>query len=259
MKAIFIMTLMIFLSSCMSSPKIIKDIGYKTISTQTLNLDLYAPKNPGPHPVVFTVHGGSWKGGDRWHMNSIAKKLAKEGFAVVNISYRFAPSFHYPAPIEDLTDAVLWAKEHEKEYNLDFSRINFWGYSAGSQISTLTALNLSSKYSVKAIINGAGPLNFELYPGDKVIAEYLGSSDIKSFSNASPINHITKNTPPVFSYHSTNDHIVDIRHAKTFHEKLSSLNIENKIHEVPVLGHIMTFLFSAESVDLSIDFLKKHN
>jgi acetyl esterase/lipase len=247
------------LTAACARPNKFMNVTYKEVNGDKLKLDVRVPEGDGPFPVVFTVHGGSWQGGSRKHMTNIAYKLAKEGFAVINISYRLGPESHYPAPIEDLTDALKWAKDHEAQYHLDFTKVNFWGYSAGSQVAALTALKLSEVYPIKAIINGAGPLNFELYPNDKTILKYLGSNNLEALQTASVYYNLSKHTPPIFSYHSTNDQIVDIRHSETLHEKLTTLGVENKLHKVPLLGHILTFLFSCESIDLAAQFLKIHN
>lgn len=258
MKIIFFSFL--FLLSCVPSLQEKKTFTYFKEKQVALELDLVLP-NEGikPYPVVFLVHGGSWKRGSKSHMNNIANKLVKEGFAVINMCYRLAPQFHFPAPIEDVQKVLEWTKNHAQKYNLDLNRLNFWGYSAGSQISTYAALKFSNEYSIKAIINGAGPMNLSLFPKDPNILNYLGTKDPNVFTEASPISLLTKDSPPVFSYHSPSDSIVDFKHAKQFHARLEELKVENYLHEVPFLGHVLTFLCSKESIQKSILFLKIHN
>ena len=225
-----------------------------------LQADIWLPEEKAnSYPVVITVHGESWNSGNRASMNSIAKAITRQGFAVVNISYRLTPDSLYPSQIEDVKTLLLYLSENAKVYYLDLTRINFWGYSAGSQIATLAALKLSKSYPIKAIINGAGPMDLNLYPDDPVIKEYLGTDSPAKFREASPINYINQNSPPVFTYHSTNDQVVNFNNAILFHHKLNLYNIPNEIHEVPILGHSMTFLLSKTSVNLAIDFLKKYN
>src|SRR3954470_5711226 len=53
-------------------------------------LDVYAPKGPGPYPVVVFVHGGGWVLGDRQQPGGnypqLGRRLAGEGIVAMVIS-----------------------------------------------------------------------------------------------------------------------------------------------------------------------------
>ena len=59
--------------------------------------------------------------------------LVKRGFAVVNYTYRLAPEYQYPAPLEDTNRVVTWVMEHAGEYDLDTENVFMVGDSAGAQ------------------------------------------------------------------------------------------------------------------------------
>src|SRR5262245_50414260 len=67
-----------------------------------LQADIYSPQGAGPFPAVVTIHGGGWTGRTRDDMNSIAEALAKRGYVVMNVSYRLAPAWHFPAQLNDV-------------------------------------------------------------------------------------------------------------------------------------------------------------
>src|ERR1700694_6009654 len=51
--------------------------------------ELHLPAGPGPHPVVVTIHGGSWATGvSKPVMRALAGDLTLRGYAVWNIEYR---------------------------------------------------------------------------------------------------------------------------------------------------------------------------
>ena len=80
-------------SKSMADFTVVQDITYSTADwLQALAADLYLPKQSSAAadtmPVVLMVHGGSWSGRDRSDMNSISKKLARQGYAV------FKPQVH---------------------------------------------------------------------------------------------------------------------------------------------------------------------
>lgn len=247
----------LFLIGC-ASVKPVKTFHYVTENNVTLEADLYLPTaSPSSYPVVILVHGGSWSSRDRSDMENIAEKLSYRGYAVINTEYRKLPEYTYPAPVKDIDYLLKWIKHHSPQYRLDIQRVNFWGYSAGSQISALAALT-TSEVKAKAIINGAGPMDFTLYPNDEKILNYLGGNS-SLLKEASPVFAVTPSSPPVFTYHSYNDKIVNYSHAKSFEKELNKNYVPNEIYNVPLLGHILTFLMSRKSINQSIDFLDKYN
>ena len=70
-------------------------------------LDVYRPRSGGTDslsklPVIISIHGGAWVYGDKDVYQFYGMSLAQHGFAVVNLSYRLAPEYKYPADIEDI-------------------------------------------------------------------------------------------------------------------------------------------------------------
>ena len=57
-------------------------------------LDVYRPGNAAGDklPVIIDVHGGAWVYGDKERYQYYCMNLAQMGFAVVNFTYRLAPS-----------------------------------------------------------------------------------------------------------------------------------------------------------------------
>ena len=73
---------------------------------QTLRADLYFPQRHGPLPIVIVIHGGGWTSRSRDDMTPISQDLAQRGYAVMNLDYRFAPKFTFPAQLDDLQQAL---------------------------------------------------------------------------------------------------------------------------------------------------------
>jgi acetyl esterase/lipase len=70
-----------------SSPIRTLTVSYGPHPSQTA--DVYLPRGSGPHPVVALLHGGLWHASkDREAMRPIARHLAREGYAVLNLEYR---------------------------------------------------------------------------------------------------------------------------------------------------------------------------
>jgi acetyl esterase/lipase len=92
-------------------------------------------------PVIVHIHGGGWLYGDRnSYYRYYAMELAKRGFAVLNINYRLAFDYPYPACIEDVMSVLSWIESNASEQHLDRSRVFLVGDSAGAHLSALAAL-----------------------------------------------------------------------------------------------------------------------
>ena len=195
--------------------------------------DLYRPQATGPAPAVLLVHGGGWTGKDgRWQMNSIATKLVKRGYVVLNVTYRLAPRWIYPAPVEDLQEAVKWLRAHSAENGIDPNRIATFGYSAGGYLAALTGLIEGPESShIRAIVAGGAPSDLSFYPGGDLVPQFLGGTRQEipqRFKEASPVNYVTTNSPPMFIYHGTGDRLGPPEHARAMIAALEKSHVHHE-------------------------------
>jgi len=224
--------------------------------------DLYRPRSSRPLPAVLLVHGGGWTGGDgRWQMNPIAGKLAKRGYVVLNVTYRLAPRWTYPAPVEDLQEAVKWVRAHAAENGIDPGRIATFGYSAGGYLAALTGLAEGPASSqIRAIVAGGAPSDLTFYAGGDLVPQFLGGTlqEIpQRFHDASPVNYVTTNSPPMFIYHGTGDCKVRPEHPLAMIAELEKRRVPHEIYWIEGRDHIAAFLWPEGSVDAAIDFLDR--
>lgn len=208
-------------------------------------LDVYRPKNmEGKRlPVIVSVHGGGWVYGDKERYQYYCMNLAQRGFAVVNFTYRLAPEYKFPSPLEDTNLVFTWVLSNAEEYGFDTSHIFAVGDSAGGHLLGLyTAICTNPKcakeYTFKtphgfvpiaiALNCGKYEISFE---GDltdeqtkQLMSDFLterGSS--KELELINVINHVTKNYPPTFLMTATEDFLKD--QAPILAAKLASCNV----------------------------------
>ncbi len=222
--------------------------------------DLYRPVGVDSAPAVLLIHGGGWTGSDgRWQMAPIAKKLVKRGYVVLNVTYRLAPRWIYPAPVDDLKQAVEWMRSHAQENGVDPQRIGVFGYSAGGYLAALTGFDETLK--IRAIVAGGAPSDLMLCPGGDLVPQFLGGTRQEipdRFREASPVNHITPQSPPVFIYHGGADKLVPPEHAWDFSAALEKKRVSHELFWIPHRDHIPAFLLPGRSVDLAVEFLDRH-
>jgi triacylglycerol lipase len=101
-------------------------------------LDIFMPQvTTSGRPVLIFVHGGAFIGGnkrlpDSPFYDNIMLWAVKNGFIGVNMTYRLAPQFPWPAGAEDVASAVQWVSKEIGERGGDPSRIYLMGHSAGA-------------------------------------------------------------------------------------------------------------------------------
>ncbi|QDT52213.1 Carboxylesterase NlhH [Caulifigura coniformis] len=99
-----------------------------------------------PAPLLFFVHGGGWRGGDRTSVASLLKPMLSAGISVVSVEYRFvqeAPEVEPPvkAPLHDAARALQFVRSKAAEWNIDKTRIAASGGSAGACTSLWLAFH----------------------------------------------------------------------------------------------------------------------
>lgn len=235
---------------------------------QALFADLYLPDRPSP-PVVLLVHGGGWERRSRDDMTWIAEELASHGFAVMNIDYRFAPEFTFPAQLHDLQLARSWLNRNADRYQLDASSVSGFGFSSGAHLVALLAVVASSDSDLNqpfggpatrlnAVVAGGLPADLTAFDSGPLLRQFLGGEqqDIPGvYRNASPITHITRESPPVFLFHGAMDALVPFSQAERFREALAAHNVDNELYTMHLRGHITSFLTAGAAVEEAIQFL----
>src|SRR6516225_10820788 len=193
-------------------------------------LDFYQAKSDKPAPVVFYIHGGGWRNGDK-KMNP--KPFLDKGISVVAINYRFVQHGveenivpPVKAPLEDAARALQFVRSKAAEWNIDKKRIGATGGSAGGCSSLWLAFHKDmadpkskdpiARESTRlycAAVNGA---QTSLDP--KVLREWMPNYTygahafglpnfqslidnrekvLKWIKEYSPIEHVSKDDPPI--------------------------------------------------------------
>lgn len=223
--------------------------------------DFFRPRTAQRVPAVVLVHGGGWTGKDgRWQMDPIARQLAGRGYAVLNVTYRLAPKYIYPSPVDDVREAVKWLQTHADERGIDPERIAMFGYSAGGYLAAMAGYTDSSG-KIRAVVAGGTPGNLALYPGGDLVPQFLGGTREaipERFHEASPVNYISENSPPTFVYHATGDKLVPLEHAWEMIHSLEEHDVPHETYWINGKDHIAAFLFPADAVNRAINFLDRY-
>lgn len=234
--------------------------------------DLWKPKSKKPTPLMVYIHGGGFVNGDKDKLSAnLLKRMLDNGIAVMAINYSLLPQHVYPQAYMDAARAVQFARANAKEWNIDKSKIGAFGSSAGGLTSLWLGfhddladpksadpvLRESTRLKVLAVWSaqttlvpeivgprvGAATLKHSFYTGRFFGLKQadMQTEKVKAMVvEASPLSHLTKDDPPVWSYYSVANKpqteettVSDAIHHPYFgvvlKEEMDKLKIENKL------------------------------
>jgi pectinesterase len=205
-----------------------RSISYCTIGERKLLLDVFYPsaKSKNKQAAIMIIHGGGWRSGNRTQHYPLAQRLADLGYVCFTPEYRLSTEALYPAAVYDLKSALRWIHANAKKYNVDTNKIAVLGFSAGGQLAALLGVtagnpkfegsdcNINASSSVKAIVDLDGTLSFvhpESGEGDdskrtSAATYWFGYSKKENpelWKEASPLNYVSRNTPPTLFINSS--------------------------------------------------------
>jgi acetyl esterase/lipase len=209
--------------------------------------ELHLPRGAGPHPVLVTVHGGSWATGvSKPVMRALAGELVRRGNAVWNIEYRrVGDGGGWPATLLDVAAAV----DHLRELPapLDLNSVTLYGHSAGGHL----ALWAASRSQLPAGAPGAGPLvraraavsaagvndlaqTYREAPGGAVGRLMGGGPDElpDRYALADPIALVPL-AIPVLLVHGSDDATVSVRRSRNYAEAARARGASVELVEIP--------------------------
>lgn len=129
--------------------------------------------NEGPNkspkrPVIFTIHGGGWKDGNKNNFDNYKPNFFNQlGCIYVSIDYRLSRPFgvtpensfvfdgsdnyaswdvnrvKHPKHIQDCANALKWVRDNIADYGGDKNKIVVMGHSAGAHLALLLCTNTS--------------------------------------------------------------------------------------------------------------------
>src|ERR1019366_5936823 len=98
-------------------------------------LDFWQAKSDQPTPVLVSIHGGGFVGGNKSVSPVLLKECLESGISVAAINYRYSTQAIAPAPFHDGARAVQFLRSKAKDWNIDSKRFAATGGSAGAGIS----------------------------------------------------------------------------------------------------------------------------
>ncbi|HEY8506483.1 MAG TPA: alpha/beta hydrolase [Gemmataceae bacterium] len=204
-------------------------------------LDLYLPRGVKGFPVLFFVHGGAWRSGDKRLYGMLGETFAGMGVGSVIINYRLSPKVRHPEHVKDVARAFAWTYRNIARYGGRPDRIFASGHSAGGHLVALLATDetyLKAEELTAEALRGVIPMSgvYSVLP-DALFQSVFGE-DRAARRKAFPINHVHNGLPPFLILYAEKDLLTIDKMSVQFYRKLCGAECRAKVMEVKDRNHI---------------------
>ena len=224
------------------------NVSYGTNSQQKMDVYLPATRSTTDTKVMIMIHGGAWNSGDKTDFNEYVDSLKKREptYAIFNINYRLANvSDLFPAQELDVRAAVDFIYNKRQEYKIS-DKFVLVGASAGAHLALLQGYKYSTPVKPKAIIDFFGPTDLvDMYnnPPNALVQPLLvavtGVTPTANtlYTQSSPINFISSQSPPTMILHGGTDIVVAPSQSVLLDTRLQTAGIIHQYFFYPTDGH----------------------
>lgn len=162
-----------------SGVRLLENIGYAQDNNDAHLLDIAYPDGVAETlPVIINIHGGGFSMNSKEKLYKYyAMRLAKCGFAVVNINYRLSIEAPFPAQLQDVFSVLKFIESYHSAFKLDINNVFLVGDSAGAYMAAMTECILTNpmlrkEYKVDTTVEVRGlGLNCGMYDFDTFLGK----------------------------------------------------------------------------------------
>jgi len=135
----------------LTSTSVFADSKYRLLADQPYaadplqKMDVYLPKTEVKSaPVIFMVHGGAWRVGDKSSRAVVKNKVnywVQQGFIFISVNYRLLPDADPITQKEDVAKALAFAQGKAPLWGGSADKFILMGHSAGAHLVSLLSVN----------------------------------------------------------------------------------------------------------------------
>ena len=222
-------------------------------STDQPLLTPYLPPDGTANGTVVVI----FPGGGYQHLSmqkegsDIANWLAGAGVTTFVVRYRLGPKYRHPTMLGDAQRAIRTVRTRAAEWNVDPRRLGVIGFSAGGHLASTTGTHFDAGNPTSADpierANARPDFMLLIYPvitmRDSIT--HAGSRRNLIGTDAPPElvrllsneTQVSRETPPTFLVHSTDDKVVPVENALLFYEALKRSAVPAEMHVFEHGGH----------------------
>ena len=210
------------------------------------------PEGRANGTAVVIFPGGSYQ-----HLSmekegsDVANWLAGTGVSAFVVRYRLGPSYHHPVMLGDAQRAIRIVRARATEWGVDGHRIGIIGFSAGGHLASTAGTHYDAGTAsnddpiervgsrpdfmllIYPVITMRAPIT---HRGSRL--NLLGESPAPELVQAlSNETQVTRDTPPTFLVHSTDDKTVPVENSLLLYRALREAAVPVEMHIFEYGGH----------------------
>lgn len=174
----------------------------------------------------------------------IAAWLNSYGITAFVLRYRLGPRYHHPVELGDAQRAIRWVRGHSADYGYDPHRIGIWGFSAGGHLASTASTHFDSgnPSSSDTVEQQSSRPDFSIlaYPVITMQEPYVHAGSRRALLGENPGPElekllsnelqVTKNTPPTFLFHTSDDNVVPVQNSILYYLALRAAGVPAEMH-----------------------------
>lgn len=211
-------------------------------------------------PPAGTANGAAvviFPGGGYQHLSmqkegsDIAHWLAGAGVTTFVVRYRLGPAYRHPTMLGDAQRAIRTVRARAAEWNVDPGRLGVIGFSAGGHLASTagTHFDAGNPSSADPIERASARPDFLLllYPVITMRDSITHAGSRRNLLGTDPApdlvtlmsneTQVSRQTPPTFLVHSTDDKAVPVENSLLFYEALKKNGVPAEMHVFEHGGH----------------------
>jgi len=253
-----------------TQPVAYPDFAFGTHNLQKMDIFLPGGRSVNTTKTMVVIHGGGWMDGDKSEMTYVVDSLKKRlpGYAFINLNYRLASdglSNFFPAQETDVKTAIESYLAKSVTYSVS-KDIVILGASAGAHLALLHGYKNDPGRHVKTVIDFFGPADLvaiwnEGFLPQLALMAVTGKTytqDPAIYTQSSPVNFITPQSPPTIVLQGGRDDIVLPEQSNLLIAKLNAKGVSNQLVLYPGEGHGFSTANNIDAMLKSIAFIAKY-
>lgn len=225
------------------------------VQTPTLEVFLPSKRSVTGKAVIICPGGGYGVLAYDWEGTETAKWFNSKGIAAFVLKYRLPNSksiqVSHEAPLQDAQRAIRLVRSQAEKWDVNPNKIGIIGFSAGGHLASTLGTQFDKKNSFEETviesISARPDFMMLVYPVVTMKTDYTHKGSRTNLLGKKPdeflINQysnelqVTKNTPPTFIIHSTDDSAVPVENSLNLYKALKDHKIMTEMHIYPGGGH----------------------
>lgn len=203
----------------------------ESVSRSSSLLTLYpvSETNGETLPFMLVLPGGGYQNLAQHEGEPVARWFNGLGIHAGVLHYQLE-NFEPAALIQDVQDAITWARQAPKEWAINPQQVGMIGFSAGGHLASITAVTGAAKPDL--LLLGYPVITFEepyTHQGSRLnfLGEHPEPEKIHSFSSDQQADSAS---PPTFIWTTANDAGVPVENSLMFAGALSKAGVPFELH-----------------------------